>query len=456
MFKRIIAPIFLMVASLALLAFCSVKFIQAAAYTQIGGGGWQINVNQGIANFTAQTRAISIDTSLATTSFFVPDNAIDQVDSYIASPLHAIVQYGGDVTPPTFTLEATYDYQPGALLAFHLNEDGYYRTAWSTSGYPGDPMTTWLGPISANYSASFNVGDAYSTFYYWKAFYKDTTGNTASTSGTLTTGADHTAPIITAVDSPHLSGSPPAYEQTFMINENGYYAYQWSTVPIMPALQITSPLNANTTQTISIGDTANTGYYYEFDARDASPAHNTSTPYTNYVVTTVGSAPVLSNISDKTPGGSPPASDIMFDSDMAGHYQIVYSDDFRTLPPANPHDTTMMQHGFNRGTAGDGTINTNFYYIIYAWDQSMTNSSDSGVLTVGSPSAGGDITLGEINAPSRDKPPGSDVLFFSTIDDGGYEMVYNKDGDFSVSDNNFHNYEPMTSKNINGNNVTVG
>lgn len=430
MFKKAIIPIFFSLAALVVLAFGSVKFISAAAYVATSSGlGYQINVNQGVANFTAQTRSISIDTAKVTTSFFVPAKTINEVDAYISSALHNAVKVTADVTPPSFTYLGRTDGQPGATLSFFLSENGYYKTAYSTTTYPTEPGTSWVY-LPGITQAYFPVGDNYSTLYYWKAFYKDMSNNLASTTGQLTTTADATPPVI-SVGTPALSVSfPPAYEQSFTIDENGQYGSAWSTTSY-PTPTINIPINANTPATIMIGDTVNTGYYYTISAKDA--LNNTSS-YTNYLVTSAGdtTGPVLSRISDKTPGVIPPASDIMFDSDEEGGYQIVYASDQASLP-APGRDWLPMSAGTNYGAAGDGTVNTNFYYIIYAQDLAL-NTSDSGILTVGNPGTG-DITItGYELSPTT--PPGTDVMFTSNLSNGVYQMHYNTDGDFSALDGN--------------------
>ena len=244
--------------------------------------------------------------------------------------------------------------------------------------------------------------------------------------------ADTTPPTIT-VDNPAgtlSTTNPPGFDITFQSSEDGSYVYAWSTNSMVGKPTQYTSLNANTNVTVTIGSAANTGYYYWIWVKDA--AGNESS-YNNYLVTTTDTTgPVLSDISDITPGKvSPPASDINFRSDESGRYQIVYSADIRTLPDLDSNAWVRLNSGSNTGVAGDSKINTDFYYIIYAQDN-LDNTSDSGILTVGSPASTGDPHITMLGTVVEE----SDVLvsFSCNIKSGQYYSVYNTKGDFSDSD----------------------
>lgn len=423
MLKKSTIPISVMLLSLAVFSIVSIKTALAAGYVNVTNG-YQILVNQGIVNLTAQTRSVNIDTSKATTSFFIPTKTVGEVDSYLSSNLHNIVKQGGDVTAPLLTYTA-YSGTPASRVEFWLNEDGFYKAAYSTSGYPSEPGTAWI-PISASVHTNFYVGDNYNTFYYFGIFYKDASNNSDITYASLTTAGDTTAPSITISRSPVLSQTnPPAYELDFYTDEVGQYGYVWSTSPAHPAPTINQNINAYQTKTVYIGDTANTGYYYDICARDSSL--NTSC-HSNYLVTSTDTtAPVLSNISYKI--NVPPKAEITFDSDEAGEFAIVFA--AKEVDLAAPTNWASMSAGNNHGTAGDEQVNTNFYYIIYARD-SLGNTSHSGILTVGNPGGGDadgnpEITiLGVSTNPAT--APAKEVVFGSDMrDDSLYQIVWSQD-----------------------------
>ncbi|MFA5163046.1 MAG: hypothetical protein WC441_00795 [Patescibacteria group bacterium] len=416
MLKKSTIPISLMLLSLVVFSIVSIKTALAAGYVNVTNG-YQILVNQGIVNLTAQTRSINIDTSKVTTSFFIPTKTVGEVDSYLASPLHTAVQQGGDTTPPTFTLVSLTPTQNYTYASFSINENGYYKFAQSTSGYPSEPGTAWM-PMTANSNYLVNIGGQYNTFYYYRIFYKDAADNSGVYSGTLTTASDTQAPSISISYGPALSSTnPPAYEINFYMNENGQYGFAYSPSSY-PDPATNQSATAYQVYNHLIGDQANTGYYYTIKAKDA--AGNTST-HQNYVVTTSDTTgPVLSEITDSP--GHDPATLISFISDEAGEYQILYAATEEDLMNMDePVSWETMSAGNNGKEIGDETVNTNFYYIIYARD-TLFNTSNSGVLTVGSPgSDDGNPDISIVGQRPSATPPAMEILIQN---DGADETFY--------------------------------
>lgn len=432
MLRKSTIPISVMLLSLTVFSIISIKAALAAGYVNVTNG-YQILVNQGIASFTAQTRNISIDTSKVTTSFFIPTKTVGEVDSYIASPLHTAVQQGGDTTPPEFTLESTSQiWQAYKYVQFHINENGYYKIAYSTSDYPSEPGSAWI-PMSANSAYSSLVGGAYNTLYYYRVFYKDIADNASTYSGTLTTPVDTDPPAIGITSGPSLSvTNPPSYEVGFYVSESGYYGFDYNTDTYPdPAMNIPSVAWQN--YSALIGDEADIGYYYTIKARDS--LGNTST-HQNYVVTTSDSdPPVISNIQGKPVEF--PVTDISFDSDEAGEFLILYAATEQGLMEfGDPGllEWVSMTSGSNAYPVGNEEVNTDFYYIIYVRD-ALLNTTDSGILTVGNPGgdADGNPDISIVNQhPSPEEPPAVEIYIQNDTDSDSfyYQLFWSTDREY--------------------------
>lgn len=441
MLKKSTIPVSLMLVSLVVFSVVTIKTALAAGYVSVTNG-YQILVNQGIASFTAQTRNISIDTSKVTTSFFIPTKTIGEVDSYIASPLHTAVQQGGDTTPPVFTLESTSQtWRAYRYVQFHINENGYYKIAYSTSGYPSEPGSAWI-PMSANSAYSSQVGGAYNTFYYYRVFYKDTVGNSGAYSGTLTTPVDTDPPAIGILSGPSPSvTNPPSYELGFNVGESGYYGFDYA-IDTYPNPTMSTPSVAWQNYLVLIGDQADVGYYYTIKARDS--LGNTST-HQNYVVTTSDSdPPVISNIQEKPVEF--PVTDISFDSDEAGEFLILYAateEGLMEFGDPGQLEWVSMTSGHNAYPVGDERVNTDFYYIIYVRD-ALLNTTDSGVLTVGKPGGDddGNPDISIVNQyPSPEEAPAVEIYIQNDTDSDSfyYQLFWSEDREYI---NGLKNIEP--------------
>lgn len=377
-----------MLISLAVFLVFAIKVALAAAGYVDVANGYQILVNQGIVNLTAQTRLINIDTSKVTTSFFIPTKTRGEVDSYLASALHAVVQNGVDITPPTIYTDTPHlsaTNSPAYELDFYINENGWYGANWHLSGHASTMPTSTIA-ISANQTVTFIIGNTADTGYDYTIVAKDASENASSYTDYVFTSSDTQAPTISNItDKTPGKANPAGSDITFSSDEAGEFQIVYSSsIDTLPA-----PASDNWSNMVAgenmgaAGDAGvNTNFYYIIYARDA--------------LSNVGDTGVLTI---GNPGGSgititgedpiPASTDVIFTANINGNYVLAYNTtgDFTETDGArdagkspNESDPSMSAGSTGyRVTVGNDPL-THYYYKIYTYNSDTGLRSDTGIL----------------------------------------------------------------------------
>lgn len=262
-----------MLASLVVFSIISLQAAFAAGYISVTDG-YRIIMNQGLVNLNILDREVVIDTSKATQDFFIPSKTTGEIDSYLGSELHSVVQGSGeDTTPPVITVESVErsSKAPAYSVVFSVNENGTYTTAYST-----EPEFEWGDEpqaIEASVSTEILVGDAEDTTFYYSIWAWDENGNEARYDNSLYTSWDDTPPVLSDItDITPGDLNPPQSDIIFFSDSVGEFQIVYAneveglTEPQEEMwLEMVADINTG-----AAGDGEASEFYYIIYARDAS------------------------------------------------------------------------------------------------------------------------------------------------------------------------------------------